>query len=229
VTRRGALVVGAGSPGAGIASGLAELGWAVSHLDDDSAPVTDRTVAEQACSDLSLVVHARYPEACRRRRRLVELSAADWKAACDEPLEAAVRMARGAHGPLAAAAPSGGCIVFVVPVTASAGGSGFAPLAAAAEGCRILAKSLARSWGRDGIRSHSLMLDASAFLGADAPAGDSGLAGGSEASALHDSPLGRLPDVESEVAGVIDALAGARMDVVVGSSLVVDGGLWMPG
>jgi len=46
---------------------------------------------------------------------------------------------------------------------------------------------------------------------------------------LHDSPLGRLPDVDSEVAGVIDALAGARMDVVVGSSLVVDGGLWMPG
>lgn len=221
MTPKDALVVGAGSPGAPIASGLAELGWTVAHLDDDTAPVTDRTVGEHiAGGDLDLLVHARYPAACRRSRLLVDLTHEDWQAACDEPLEAAIRVARGAHGPLAAGS---GCMVFVVPVLASAGGAGFAALAAAAEGCRILAKSLARSWGRDGIRSHSLTLDPSAFL---EPGEASCIA---ESHALHDPPLGRLPDIASEVAGVIDALAETRLEVLVGSSLVVDGGLWMPG
>ena len=221
---RNALIVGAGSPAADIAAGLADLGWAVSRLDDDSAAASDATVAERIGSDsdegLSLVVHARYPAVCRRPSPLTELSPADWHAACDEPLEAAIRLARGAHAPLAA---HGGCIVFVVPLTASAGGSGFAPFAAAAEGCRILAKSLARSWGAEGIRAHSLMLDPSAFLDADA------VAGIAESNALHDPPLGRVPDPRSEVAAVIGALAEERFEALVGSSLVVDGGLWMPG
>ncbi len=218
---RNALIVGAGSPAADIAAGLADLGWAVSRLDDDSAAVSDATVAERTGGEgLGLVVHARYPAVCRRRSPVADLSPADWHAACDEPLEAAMRVARGAHGALAA---QGGCIVFAVPVLASAGGSGFAAFSAAAEGCRILAKSLARSWGAEGIRAHSLMLDPSAFLDADAAAGIA------ESNALHDSPLGRVPDARSEVAAVIDALAQDRFEALVGSSLVVDGGLWMPG
>ena len=163
---------------------------------------------------------ADYPAASRRRSDLTELQAADWTAACDTPLEAAIRLAQALHRPLAAA---GGTIVFLVPLIASAGGAGFVPFAGAAEGVRLLAKSLAKTWGEDGIRAHAVTLDPSAFLAADDAAGMA------EANALHDPPLGRVPDLQTEVAAAVAALAGDDLAALTGASLVVDGGLWMPG
>ena len=50
-----------------------------------------------------------------------------------------------------------------------------------------------------------------------------------EANALHDPPLGRVPDLSSEVARIVAALSGDDFAASTGASLVVDGGLWMPG
>lgn len=202
-----ALVVGSGDPAQPVAAGLAEAGWEV-HRD---RPGPGR---------LDLVVHADYPHASRRRAEVTELTDDDWRDACDQPLEAAIRLAQSVHAPLAA---TGGTIVFLVPLMASAGGAGFVPFAGAAEGVRILAKSLAKTWGSDGIRAHAITLDPSAFLD---PAHAAGMA---EANALHDAPLGRVPDLATEVARVVDALAGDDLAALTGASLVVDGGLWMPG
>lgn len=217
-----ALVVGAGDPAYSIGVGLGGLGFTVHRLDDDAVAWSDATVADSlpTLSRLDLVVHARYPAVSRRKADLVDLSPADWHGACDEPLEAAIRLARAAHPFLAA---SGGTIVFVVPLMASAGGEGFAAMAGAAEGIRLLAKSLAKTWGGDGIRAHALTLDPGAFL---APADAAGMA---ETNALHDPPLGRVPDLETEVARIVATLAGDELSALTGSSLVVDGGLWMPG
>ena len=219
MARRDALIVGE-RPGRELQQALAAPGGAwegsVRWLGDDA--ITDHTVDELGVDGLDLVVHSAYPAVSRTRRPLIELTVDDWRLACDEPLESAVRLARGAHRHLAA---RNGTIVFVVPVMASAGADGFAPLATAAEGVRILAKSLARTWGGDGIRAHALTLDPHHFLDGDDAAGIAA------ANALHDPPLG--PPDAADVAGVIDLLASAPAAVLTGTSLVVDGGLWMPG
>ena len=222
MARRTALIVGADDPAAAIAAGLERGGWTVRRHDDDTVPWADDTVADTFpdLTHLDLVVHARYPAPSRRRAALTELSPDDWHERADEPLEAAIRLARGVHGGLASAT---GTMVFLVPLMASAGGAGFAPMATAAEGIRILAKSLAKTWGADGIRCHAITLDPSAFLD---PADADGMA---EANSLHDPPLGRVPDLADEVARVVAALAGGDFDALTGASLVVDGGLWMPG
>lgn len=222
MARRSALIVGADDPATSVAAGLELLGWHVLRAGDDAVTWTDTTVDDLVGPDtpLDLVVHARYPAASRRRAELASLDAAGWHAAADEPLEAAIRLARGAHGHLAGA---DGTLVFLVPLMASAGGEGFAPMATAAEGARLLAKSLAKTWGADGIRAHAITLDPSAFL---APADAAGMA---EANALHDPPLGRVPDLGTDVVPIIDALAGESATALTGASLVVDGGLWMPG
>lgn len=222
MARRRALIVGADDPASSIADGLEAVGWEVRRIDDDSIPWTDDTLAA-ACPDLDgleLVVHARYPAAARTRGDLMDLTPVDWHERADEPLEAAVRLARASHRHLA---PTQGTMVFLVPLMASAGGEGFAPIAAAAEGTRLLAKSLAKSWGDDRIRVHALTLDPTAYLAADDAAGMA------ESNALHDPPLGRVPDLTTEVARIVSALTTDDFTALVGSSLVLDGGLWTPG
>ena len=215
-----ALVVGGGDPADSVGVGLLAAGWSLLRLGDD--PFNDETVAAAfpTLENLDLVVHARYPALCRRRTDLCDLTAQQWHEACDEPLEAGIRLARGAYEPLRAAR---GTIVYLVPLMASAGGDGFAPFAGAAEGLRVFAKSLAKTWGDDGIRAHAITLDPSAFLVPDDAAGMA------ETNSLHDSPLGRVPDLADEVSLVVDALTTNAFAALTGASLVVDGGLWMPG
>ena len=50
-----------------------------------------------------------------------------------------------------------------------------------------------------------------------------------EANALHDPPLGHVPDLTTELTPLIDALSSDDFAALTGASLVVDGGLWMPG
>ena len=220
MARRDALIVGE-RPGRDRRDALAASGAAwdgsVAWLGDD--PTTDHTVDELGVVGLDLVVHCAYPDLARRRHDLVELTADQWTTACDEPLEDAIRLARGAHPHLAA---RGGTIVFLVPLMASAGGEGFTPFATAAEGVRLLAKSLAKTGGPDGISAHALTLDPHAFLD------DADADGIAVANALHDPPLGYVPD-RDDVARVIRWLDSADSGALTGASLVVDGGLGMPG
>ncbi len=169
---------------------------------------------------LDLVVHALYPRPSRTPAPVGEISEQDWAAACDDPLEAAIRLARGAHRHLAA---RHGTIVFCVPLVGAAGAASLVALSALAEGLRVLARSLARSWGSDRIRAHAVTLHPSMFLSPEHAAA------ATEATALHDPALGRLP-AASEIAAVIDALADGRMTAgLTGASLTMDGGTWMAG
>jgi NAD(P)-dependent dehydrogenase (short-subunit alcohol dehydrogenase family) len=176
-----------------------------------------RTVTDQP---LDLVVWADYPALACQPRPLVDFTSGQWEAACDNPLRSAIDLARQVHPQLAA---TQGTMVFLVPLMASAGGAGYTALSTVGEGVRILAKSLAKTWGADCITAHAVTLDPHAFLDHELAAGIA------EANSLHDPPYGRVPDDTSEVAPIIEWLASTQAAPLTGASLVVDGGLWMPG
>ena len=219
---RDVLVVGGGDPAAALA---AELSGDVLAVAPEARDVDDGFVDRLSRADgtpvdgLDLVVHALYPEQSRTPALIDEMTDDDWAAACDAPLEAGIRVARGAHRHLAARR---GTIVFCVPFVGSAGGARLSALAGLAEGLRVLARSLARGWGADGIRAHAVALHPSMFLS------EEHAAAAAEATALHDRALGRLPSV-AEVAAVIDTLADPAASGLTGASLVMDGGTWMAG
>ena len=220
---RDVLVVGGGDPAAVLA---ADLSGDVVRADPSPADVDDGFVDGLVRADgtsidgLDLVVYALYPASSRTPAPIEEMTIEDWAAACDDPLEAAIRVARGAHRHLAARR---GTIVFCVPLAGAAGAASFVALSALAEGLRILARSLARSWGSDRIRAHAVTLHPSMFLSPEHAAA------ATAATALHDPALGRLPS-PAEIAAVIDGLADSRMTAgLTGASLVMDGGTWMAG
>ncbi|MEM8705541.1 MAG: SDR family oxidoreductase [Actinomycetota bacterium] len=200
---RRALIVGSGVADR-LADGLVD--WEI-----DRAPGADA---------LDLVVWADYPAIACVPRRLIDLSPAEWDEACDQPLRAAIDLARDVHAPLSEA---GGTFVAIVPLMASAGGAEYTALASVGEGVRLLTKSLAKTWGADGITAHSVTLDPHAFLA------EHDAAGIAADNALHDPPLGRVPDDADDIAPIIDWLSSPTAAPLVGSSLVIDGGLWMPG
>jgi len=220
---RDVLVVGGGDPATALAL---ELPGNVMQVAPEAEDVEDGFVDSLRHADgttvdgLDLVVHALYPQQSRTPARIDEMTEGEWAAACDDPLEAGIRLARGAHSHLAARR---GTIVFCVPLVGAAGAASFVALSALAEGLRVLARSLARSWGTDGIRAHAVTLHPSMFLS------PGHAAAAAEATALHDPALGRLPST-AEVAAVIDALADSRVTAgLTGASLVMDGGTWMAG
>lgn len=220
---RDVLVVGGGDPAAALAS---ELSGNVVQVAPEAEEVDDGFVDGLLRADgtkvdgLDLVVHALYPEQSRTPAPVAEMTADDWAAACDDPLEAAIRLARGAHRHLA---ERQGAIVFCVPLVGAAGAANLVALAGLAEGLRILSRSLARSWGSDQIRAHAVTLHPSRFLAPEHAAA------AVDATALHDPALGRLPSA-AEIGAVIDALADGRTTAgLTGASLVMDGGTWMAG
>ena len=219
---RDVLVVGGGDPAGAIAaelSGTVRLVTPEAHeVDDDYVDRLGRGGGDPV-DGLDLVVHALYPAASRAPARIEDISPDAWRAGCDQPLEAGMRLARSAYRHLRA---HRGTIVYCVPLVGAAGAAGFCPLAAVAEGLRVLARSLARGWGADGIRAHAVTLHPSMFLAPEHAAA------ALEANALHDLALGRLPSA-AEVAAVIDGLADPAASGLTGASLVMDGGAWMAG
>lgn len=220
---RGILVVGGDDPATALAS---ELSGNVLHVAPEAEEVDDgfvdglRRADGTAVDGLDLVVHALFPQQSRTPARIDEMTEGEWAAACDAPLEAGIRLARGAHRHLAARQ---GTMVVCVPLVGAAGAANLVALAGLAEGLRVLARSLARSWGSDQIRAHAVTLHPSMFLPAEHAAA------AVDATALHDPALGRLPSA-AEIAAVIEALADGRTTAgLTGASLVMDGGTWMAG
>ena len=220
---RDILVVGGDDPATALAS---ELSGNVLHVAPGAEEVDDgfvdgvRRADGTAVDGLDLVVHALYPQQSRTPARIDEMTEREWAEACDDPLEAGIRLARGAHRHLT---DRQGTIVFCVPLVGAAGAASFVALSALAEGLRVLARSLARSWGPEQIRAHAVTLHPSMFLAPEHAAT------AAAATALHDPALGRLPSA-TEIAAVIDALADDRVTAgLTGASLVMDGGTWMVG
>jgi NAD(P)-dependent dehydrogenase (short-subunit alcohol dehydrogenase family) len=166
---------------------------------------------------LDLVVHTWVHPTALERRDVEDLTEAQWADGCESTLDGAYRLAQAAHSHLAA---TKGRLVFVVPTLAMGGARGYAPLAAAAEGIRALAKGVAKTWGKHGITVNTLAVASAHFLGAD---------GEEVGKALSLSPpaLGGAGDPAADLAPVLSLLTSPDAHFVTGSTLTLDGGVWM--
>jgi 3-oxoacyl-[acyl-carrier protein] reductase len=105
-------------------------------------------------------------------------------------------------------------IVVVVPTIGMSGGAQHAHVAATAEALRVLVKSAARQWGRDGITVNAVAVAPELVLDAAALAGPATLA-----------PPALAPP--GDASAVLDFLCSEAAGDVTGQTVTVDGGRWM--
>jgi NAD(P)-dependent dehydrogenase (short-subunit alcohol dehydrogenase family) len=239
---RVAIVAGGGwGVGRSLALGLSDQGAAVAIVGDGADEVADlieaasrRAIAvgcgfkdctetieafaqvATALGPIDLVVHAVGDPSALVQAPLVDIDEDTWDAHGEALLRAGLWSAQAARIQLTG---RGGTIVFVIPTIAMTGAFGLVPYATAMEGQRALVRSAARMWGALGIRVNCVSPPLELM-------GDA-VASGAEAPPLNTSALGRPPDGRSDLAPVIAMLASDNGHFVTGTTIPVDGGVWM--
>lgn len=211
------LLTGADAPlGAGLRDGLHAAGASVGVVD---GPIDGREDAERAVAAAidavgapHALVHASVEPAALVARPFVELDEDDWWAVWERTMRTSLWLCQAVHPHLAV---SGGSVVFCTPTLSMSGAPGYAPLATAVEGQRLLAKSAARQWGVDGI-TVNCVAPSPALLGVDA--GD---------VALSAPALGRDGDPAEDLAPIVAFLCSPASHFLTGATLTADGGSWM--
>jgi len=159
---------------------------------------------------LDAVVFAPWDPAVIHPRPLAELTDEEFDLAWQRTMDSAVATCVEAR---TAFAGHPGAIVLTFPTTGLVGGAFHAHWAAAAEGVHILARSMARQWGPEGITVNALAIDAADALADPASAGPISIA---------------APAAPGARAGeVLAFLCSAEARDLAGQTLAVDGGLWM--
>jgi NAD(P)-dependent dehydrogenase (short-subunit alcohol dehydrogenase family) len=143
--------------------------------------------------------------------RLTELSDDGFGAAWQDTMDMATAACVNARERML---PHGGTIVLTAPTIGQSGASQYAHWSAAAEGVRVLAKSVARQWGADGITVNAITVSPALALSQPELAGTTSLA----------APA--LPTSAEQTAGFIVAFC-ALPRTVTGQTIASDGGVWM--
>jgi 3-oxoacyl-[acyl-carrier protein] reductase len=207
LTMRRTLAVAGGALGRAVAGALdgatvVDAGEVATR--DEAHAVVDRL------GGLDVVVHAVVPEEAVDVRAVADVDDGRWAAVWERSMQSLLWVLQAAHAPLAA---SGGTVVVVVPTVGMSGAPGLVPLAAVAEGVRVLAKSAARQWGPDGITVNCVAVSpVMAGVAADALG----------SMALSAPALGAV-----DIAPVLSFLTGEAARSLTGATLSVDGGVWM--
>lgn len=211
------LVTGGDRPlGAGLARALRADGATVALVHGD---VADRDAAARAVAaavaDVGrphALVHTTIEPAALEPVPLVDVTDERWWSVWEVTMRSGLWLAQALHPHLAG---NDGRVVFVTPTLGMSGAPDLAPLAAAAEGLRLLAKGAARQWGADGI-TVNCVAPAPAVLGVDA--GE---------MALSPSALGRPGDPEADLGPIVSFLCSTASHFLTGATLSADGGMWM--
>jgi len=137
-----------------------------------------------------------------------------WSLVWETTMRTAISCCQAAFGHMR---DRGGRIVFVVPSSGLSGAVGFSSAAAAFEGERLLAKALARQWGRHGIVVNCLVVSPDLVLHG--------------ASGVHESlsnpALGSAGDPERDLGPIAVEMLGDATHFLTGNTLVADGGVRM--
>jgi 3-oxoacyl-[acyl-carrier protein] reductase len=215
------LLTGSDTLTEGLGRGLADrgadvrAGWREPATRPALEALLDAVAADLGGVDL--VVHTWIHPAALERRDVEHMTEAQWADACEATLDGAYRLAQAAHPHLA---ESKGRLVFVVPTLAMGGAGGYSAFAAAAEGIRALAKGVAKTWGKYGITVNTLAVAPSQVFG---PEGDEI----GKALSLSPPALGSIGDPVGDLSPVLALLSSPDAHFVTGSTLVLDGGVWM--
>ena len=194
-----ALVLGEGGAADALARGLAALGGEV--VRDVDAAIGKTTLVVIPVTDPGGMTPA----------ALADMSDEDWEARCEVPLRAMRVAMQNAYRVLAG---RGGHVVLLVPTIAMVGAAGFAPFSAVGEGARSLAKAAARGWGSEGILVNSIALTSEQL----SPGAEGDVAAGKVPKAL-----GRLPDLENDIAAYIANMVNGPA-IMTGATVSLDGG-----
>ena len=174
--------------------------------------------ARQRVGAASQVVLSALPSVALRPCDVVDLSDADWAAACIAAMKSVLYGLQASHSHMAHA---GGSIVVVGPSLSLAGAPQLVALSSAVEGQRGLVKSTARQWGRLGLSVNWVAVAPRAL----SPLFD-GLTLPTKADAVPVA-MGRAPGLGAEIVPVIEFLGSAAGAAMTGATLVLDGGEWM--
>jgi 3-oxoacyl-[acyl-carrier protein] reductase len=174
----------------------------------------DATAALEAVGDLAAVVHVCGDDAALEPASLAATDAAAWDAGCERMLWRALCTLQAAHA--AFSGRGGGRVVVVTAAIAVSGAPHWAPLLAAVEGTRAMAKSAARQWGAVNISVNcvAVPLELLAPAPTDTP------------SFVPPAAQSRVDPID-DVAGAIEFLAGPGARGISGATLLVDGGAVM--
>lgn len=196
------LVTGVDQPlGGGIAAALGERG---ARVVDSPHP------------DVDALVHASIEPAALVPRRFTDSDDQVWSQVWEGTMRTALRLCQTLHPHLVRS--GSGRVVFVVPTLGMSGAASMAPLATAAEGLRVFAKSTARQWGQDGITVNCVAV-APELTGIEP-----GVVG---AAALSSPALGSAGDPQRDIGPIVAFLCSEASHFLTGATLSADGGGWM--
>ena len=223
----------------GLAAAMAAAGHSVTVLADSPAhdpaaasavrhvswnPATRASTQQSvdaaiaAAGEPHLLVVRVWPGAASLGREVVQHDDVQWRESCGGTMLQTMHLLQCLAAPLQRQCAA---IVFVGPSLSLVGAAGLAGLVALLESQRGLAKSLARQWGKHGVTCNWVALDARELW---PDFGSFRLPARTEAVPVA---LGRRPDALSDLAGVLDFLGGSAGRVVTGTTITLDGGVWM--
>jgi len=216
---QGAIVVGTATTDAGaqgISEALSAYGGRGAVLNVTDAEACDRLVSELSAQGgpYILVNNA----GITRDNLAMRLKDDDWQAVIDTNLSAVFRLSRAVAKPMMKA--RAGRIINITSVIGSIGNPGQANYAAAKAGVAGLSRALARELGSRGITVNCV---APGFIDTDMTRA---LNEAQTSAILSQIPLGRLGDAK-DIAAAVAFLAGPQAGYVTGTTLHVNGGMYM--
>jgi NAD(P)-dependent dehydrogenase (short-subunit alcohol dehydrogenase family) len=155
-----AIVVAGTRPlGESIAADLAALGATV-EVTGSPTGRDEAVAAFEKVGPVDAVVHVAGVDGGLDDRALVDTDEGTWDREAEAPIRTALHVLQAARECFG---ERGGAIVVAVPTIALTGAAGLVPFASASEGIRLLVKSAARDWGRDGVRVNCITLPIEAW------------------------------------------------------------------
>jgi NAD(P)-dependent dehydrogenase (short-subunit alcohol dehydrogenase family) len=187
-------------------------------IDVDQAAVRQIVAgAEAALGAIDTVVHVH--ECAQTRTTVVDTTAEQWVATCEDSMTAAFHVTQASHRVLTAAEK--GRLVFVVSTIGMAGAYGLAASAAAAESLRALTKSVAKQWGKYGITVNTIAVGPQHVVDGDVGREVA------EGVSLTVPAMGSAGDAATDLAPLVSLLGRDDAHFLTGTTLVADGGVWL--
>jgi len=220
LAERGAVVVGTATSESGAAAiqeQLAELGGRGVVLDVNDAAACDALVSELSKQDGGphiLVNNA----GITRDNLAMRLKDEDWEAVIATNLSSVFRLSRAVIRPMMKA--RWGRIINITSVIGSSGNPGQSNYAAAKAGVAGMSRSLARELGSRGITVNCV---APGFIETDMTRA---LDENQTSAILSQIPLGRMGS-PADIANAVAFLASAQAAYITGTTLHVNGGMYM--